>query len=65
MLTTQGRGQAVAVGEDIEYALVERDGDERLLVVAVDRLSALTTQLGHLTVLQNLSGKHMDTIDTY
>lgn len=41
----------------MEYALVEREGDERLLMVAVDRLSALIPHLGHLTVLERLTGE--------
>jgi hypothetical protein len=48
--------QAVAVSPVMEYAIVERKGDPRLLVVAVDRLEPLKEALGEMTVLGKLSG---------
>ena len=41
----------------MEYAIVERKGDPRLLVVAVDRLEPLREALGDMTVLDKLSGE--------
>jgi hypothetical protein len=37
---------------------VERKGDERLLVIAKDRVEALTDALGKMKILASLSGTH-------
>lgn len=41
----------------MEYAIVERKGDSRLLVIATERLEPLKEALGGMTVLGRLSGE--------
>lgn len=49
--------KAVAISLDMEYAIVEPEKGERLLIVAIDRLEPLQDVLGKLKVLATLSGK--------
>jgi isoleucyl-tRNA synthetase len=51
--------QAVAIGKDIEYALVRRSGSDRLLVIAKDRVSALERHLGSMEILETIMGDYL------
>ncbi|KAJ9117593.1 hypothetical protein QFC22_004443 [Naganishia vaughanmartiniae] len=43
----------------MEYVIVERKGDERLLVIAKDRVEALSDALGEMKILASLSGEDL------
>lgn len=40
----------------MEYVMVQREGDERLLIIAKDRVEALSGALGEMKILASLSG---------
>ncbi|KAJ9119442.1 hypothetical protein QFC24_005675 [Naganishia onofrii] len=56
---TLAANQAVAISPTMEYVIVERKGDERLLVIAKDRVEALTDALGKMKILASLSGEDL------
>ncbi len=56
---TLAANQAVAVGRDLEYALVRQEGSDRVLIIAKDRVSTLERHLGSLEILEELSGEEL------
>ncbi|KAI5452982.1 isoleucine-tRNA ligase [Naganishia albida] len=56
---TLAANQAVAVSPTMEYAIVERKSDPRLLVIATERLEPLKEALGDMKVLGRITGQEL------
>lgn len=53
---TLAANQAVSVGDDMQYAIVERADSDKLLVIGLDRIDELQKLMGELNVIATLSG---------